>query len=270
MYTVYKHTCPNGKVYIGITCCEVHERWKNGAGYKKNEHFYRAIEKYGWENIKHEILFNGLTREEAENKEKELIAQHNSNDKMYGYNCTNGGECAGKHTPETIEKIKEKIKGKSHPQTEESKEKNRQSHLGFCHSLESIERMREVKLGKKASDDTKRKMSEARAGSKNAMFGKHHTDDAIERIRQSHIGMKHTEEAKQRMSEKRKGVPTGRTGENAPNSKPVMCIETGATYSCAAEAGRILNLHANAIIQVCKGKRKTTGGYHWEYYKENE
>ena len=53
-YTVYKHTSPNGKVYIGITCKPTKARWKNGKGYKNNDYFYNAILKYGWENFSHE------------------------------------------------------------------------------------------------------------------------------------------------------------------------------------------------------------------------
>ena len=29
-YTVYKHTCPNGKIYIGITSMPVEKRWDSG------------------------------------------------------------------------------------------------------------------------------------------------------------------------------------------------------------------------------------------------
>ena len=91
-YTVYKHIAPNGKVYIGITSQSLKQRWKrNGTGYKTNEHFYRAILKYSWDNIKHEILFENLTKEEAEQKEIELIAFYKSNNFNYGYNIENGG-----------------------------------------------------------------------------------------------------------------------------------------------------------------------------------
>lgn len=37
MYTVYKHTTPSGKVYIGITKQKPWQRWNNGNGYKNNE-----------------------------------------------------------------------------------------------------------------------------------------------------------------------------------------------------------------------------------------
>ena len=92
MYSVYKHTSPKGKVYIGITSMNPLKRWNNGRGYKHNSYFYSAIQKYGWENIKHEILFDNLTKEEAEQKEIELIAKYKSNQRGYGYNLTSGGE----------------------------------------------------------------------------------------------------------------------------------------------------------------------------------
>ena len=81
-YIVYKHTCPNGKVYIGITCQPIAKRFSNGYGYKRQTHFYNAILKYGWDNIKHEIMFDGLTKEYAEQKEIELISAYKSNDKL--------------------------------------------------------------------------------------------------------------------------------------------------------------------------------------------
>ena len=70
-YCVYKHTTPSGKVYIGITCRNPKTRWGYGSGYK-SQVFDRAIKKYGWKNIKHEIVLTGLTEQEASAKEREL------------------------------------------------------------------------------------------------------------------------------------------------------------------------------------------------------
>lgn len=64
-YKVYMHTAPNGKVYIGITKQKLKRRWQNGSGYNKNSHFKRAIKKYGWDNFKHELLFENLSEEET-------------------------------------------------------------------------------------------------------------------------------------------------------------------------------------------------------------
>lgn len=74
MYTVYLHTSPSRKRYVGITCQKPKHRWQNGLGYCYNEYFTNAIKKYGWDNIKHEILFENLTKEEAKRKlSKQII-----------------------------------------------------------------------------------------------------------------------------------------------------------------------------------------------------
>lgn len=91
-YSVYKHTSPNGKVYIGITCQKDPSiRWKNGWGYSRNIHFMNAIKKYGWENFAHEIIYEGLTHEEANKTEAGLINHYNSTDTSFGYNISPGG-----------------------------------------------------------------------------------------------------------------------------------------------------------------------------------
>lgn len=108
---MYKHTSPSGKVYIGITCKNPLDRWASGFGYEHQVYFFRAIIKYGWINIKHEILFEGLTKEEAEQKEIELITQYNSADLNYGYNIDLGG-CLHKLSVETRQKISEVKRGR--------------------------------------------------------------------------------------------------------------------------------------------------------------
>lgn len=90
MYFVYKHTVPNSKVYIGITSCTPEVRWQGGYGYKENGRFFKDILYYGWSNIKHEILAEGLSKEQALDMESAQIILHNSTLPQYGYNlsCT--------------------------------------------------------------------------------------------------------------------------------------------------------------------------------------
>ena len=99
------HICPNNKKYIGITCQEPEKRWINGKGYKTNDYFFRAIKKYSWRNIQHKILYEHLTKEEAEQKEIELIAFYKSNQREYGYNVESGGNCTGMLSNKQKEKI---------------------------------------------------------------------------------------------------------------------------------------------------------------------
>lgn len=91
-WVVYKHTSPSNKVYIGITSKAPNDRWASGFGYEHQIYFFRAIVKYGWINFKHEILFENLTKKEAESKEIELISYYKSSDLHYGYNIDLGGD----------------------------------------------------------------------------------------------------------------------------------------------------------------------------------
>ena len=60
----------NGKLYIGMTK-DIKKRWVgSGSQYKGCTYFYNAIQKYGWDNFEHEILYNDLIYQEAINKEK--------------------------------------------------------------------------------------------------------------------------------------------------------------------------------------------------------
>lgn len=108
-YCVYMHkNKTNGKVYIGITCQKPHNRWKEGRGYK-NTIFAKAIKKYGWDGFEHIILYDKISKEDATQKEIELIKKYNSKDINFGYNMTDGGEATFgfKHSEESIKKMSE-------------------------------------------------------------------------------------------------------------------------------------------------------------------
>lgn len=153
MYSVYKHTCPNGKVYIGITCGAVNRRWKNGKGYSMQPLFNRAIVKYGWGNIHHEILFENLTEEEAKQKEVDLISFYKSNDPQYGYNCTAGGD--GKSGVVTSEETKEKLRVAALGKKPDSETRKRMS---------EAQRERFSRNPRFVSEETRQKMSVSRKG----------------------------------------------------------------------------------------------------------
>ena len=116
-YSVYRHTSPSGKVYIGITCQKPKKRWQNGKGYlnSHNQHFYNAILRYGWDNIQHDILASGLTRSEAEQMEVELIRLYKSTDPEYGYNLAHGGSHHGRDTEQTRKKKSDSKLGDKNP-----------------------------------------------------------------------------------------------------------------------------------------------------------
>lgn len=122
-YTVYMHIFPNGKKYIGITSQEdVEKRWQNGFGYK-SQFVFLAIVKFGWDNVEHQILFTGLSKDEAEEKERKLIELYETNDYLNGYNIANGGSSDGMHSETTKRKISESKTGRI--VSEETREKFR-------------------------------------------------------------------------------------------------------------------------------------------------
>lgn len=80
------------------------------------------------------------------------------------------------------------------------------------------------------------------------MYGKHHTD-----------------EAKKKISVKNKGSKS-----NRKYTIPVMCIELNKLFIDHIAAGKELCLDNSTILKVCKGERKTCGGYHFEFVKNDE
>ena len=87
MYCVYVHTFPDGKIYIGQTQ-NANRRWYSPESYKSNSDMYSAIKKYGWDNIKHEIICLVNSKEEAEEKEKLYIVWLDAENPSVGYNKT--------------------------------------------------------------------------------------------------------------------------------------------------------------------------------------
>lgn len=250
-YTVYKHTTPCGKVYIGITSKKPCKRWNGGLGYLNNDHFYRAILKYGWDNIQHEILFTHLTKEEAEKTEIELIALYRSDQKEYGYNIQHGGSSNGKHADETKEKISKANKGRM-PWI-----------YGGHHSEETKKKISDFHKGSHLPENTRKKISES-------LKGKKQSPETVRKRTEANRGRVVSEETRKKISEANKGRKVVQSLETRKKisktlSTPVLCIETGVVYCGAREASRQMGLQSSSISRCCNGKIRQTGGFHWKY-----
>lgn len=220
-YTVYMHICMvNLKVYIGITSQIPERRWKNGYGYDECPLFWKAIKKYGWDNFAHLIIAHGLEKEEASRMEIDLISRFHSNDERFGYNLAEGGSInrGYKLSEETRAKIREKRKYQVNPM-----------------------------LGKHLSEESKRKISEAKRGS-------HPKREP------------HSEETKRKISESHKGKMMGASN---PIARSVLQYtkdgEFVKEWDCICDAGRSLGISPSNITTACKGKIKSSGGYIWKY-----
>lgn len=106
-------------------------------------------------------------------------------------------------------------------------------------------------------------MSERMKGEKNPNYGKPRSEETKQKIGKanaiSQIGNKHSEATKEKIR------------KSHQKDIPIICVETGKIYSCPSEASWDVYQTRNAghITEVCKGKRKTAFGYHWEYLEQD-
>ena len=196
-WTVYEHITPSGKRYIGITSRKnPKQRWGGGSSYKKGTAFRYAIDKYGWNDIQHNILFDDLTEKEAKWLENYLICYYCTfvgfKDSM-GYNMTLGGDGNVGYIPseEHKQKISESNKGKKYRKgkhlSEEHKKKISESNKG-----------NKYRKGKHLSEEHKQKISESNKG-------KHPSEEHLRKNSEAHKGKHRDEETCKIISEGLKG-----------------------------------------------------------------
>lgn len=160
----------NGKRYFGLTTLSLKLRMnkhkKNAfcpSSKNKKNYFTLAIRKYGWDNFKWRIVGYTDSIEELKEAEKECIWLYNTNNNLYGYNLTIGGEGSKgyKHTNEAKIKIGKSSKGNKyclgHKIPDDVKEKIRLSCIGK-------NKGKRYNIGRKHTEESKRKMSEKAKG----------------------------------------------------------------------------------------------------------
>ena len=275
-YCVYMHTSPSRKVYIGITRTSPEKRWgKNGYGYKSQQYFWRAIQKYGWDNFKHEILYEHLTKSEAENLEIKLIAMYKSNQREFGYNIENGGSSVGKISDETRKKISEANMGrespnKGKPMSNEQKKKISIARIGQSNGPRSEETKRkisEANTGKTVSEETRKKLSDIR---KECWQNEDYRLNQVEKHKwqagENHpwFGRKHSNETKQKIGD-------------ANTKAYVFCIELNMLFKSSEDAKRKTGIDASDIRKVCRGIKESAGKHpitgeklHWVFVEKGD
>lgn len=94
IYSVYMHCNKvNSKVYVGMTSRDPEERYMtNGNGYRNNACFFRDIRLYGWDSFIHTVLRTFSDKNEAANCERRLIDILKSDNEYHGYNIASGGD----------------------------------------------------------------------------------------------------------------------------------------------------------------------------------
>lgn len=253
-WTVYKHTNKiNGKVYIGITCQPVERRWRtDGSGYKKCVLFYRAIQKYGWDAFTHEILCMGLSKEQAEETEKNLIAEYKANEQEYGYNIANGG---------SVKSVSEQTKRKISESVKRSYVKERHHNYGKHYSDEFKKKLSDAHKGKMCGEDHPnfgKPMPQPQKDKISSTMKERKIQPSAEaraKGAQARIGAKNSEEWLIKIKQVR-SVPVVQVSKDGMEIK---------IYTSITAAAADMNISGSNITSVCKGKRKYAGGYSWKY-----
>ena len=214
MYILYMHTAPNGKRYIGITS-NIDLRWRNKGRAYSEQVFGRAIKKYGWNNITHEIIISNLSFEWACHLEQLYIALYDTMNPLHGYNRTLGGQGS---------------KGMQFSHSDETKARMSQSHKGKIFSDAHKYNLHLAKLNQ--SKETRQKISEShkrenlsvetRKRLSDAQKGKHLSDDTKEKLRQANLGKKMPDDVKRKISEALKGKPKHKKKRSWSFSKEIQ------------------------------------------------
>lgn len=254
-WTVYVHIVPKeisgyewDKYYVGITGQSVSRRWNNGVGYK-GQVFYRAVLKYGWNNILHQIVAENLTKNEAENFEKTLIKLLKSNDNTYGYNMDSGGNL-GKELS-----IESKIKLSNSQPKFFGKENHNHTSVICLNDLTVFESIADANewLGFKRGNSNISNVLNGTNDSKTV--GKH----PITGERCVWAYYNENEEYK----------PISPPIKNNVNAKCVICCETKEVFKSAASASRYFHINRLFIGECCRGLReKCKNGYHYKFYSD--
>jgi group I intron endonuclease len=249
-YIVYEHKNKiNGKSYIGITKQRPSARWRHGKGYTKNKHFDDAIQKYGWDNFEHKILFEKMTVEEALFTESFLIEQYDLTNPLKGYNISKGGSQKG---PNNFEKMTEWMR--TH---KKFGEKNVLSKKVRC--IETGDIFGSVQEACRWCNSSK--VGECCRGNK--LHSGHHPETGQlltwEFVEDNSIVTIECHEIKENPYKK-----------NSGKSKKVRCIETNEIFNSETEACQKYGYSTGSIGKVCNGQRKTIHNKHWEWILDKE
>jgi len=218
----------NGKSYIGQTTQHnVATRWYEHLKTIKTASetpLIRAFRKYGIEKFIFQIICE-IANEKLDEKEVEEICSRNTLSPN-GYNLRHGG-ARGKHSFESIEKI-------------------RASHIGKVHSEKTKEELRQINLGNTHTAESKEK-------NRIAMIGKKKTPEAIKKSALARTGLKRSAEICEKMRKLK--------------LKSVEQFTIEGKYLKTFESIKIAQKETgcNDVSKCCRGKYKQSGGFIWKY-----
>ncbi|MED3562286.1 GIY-YIG nuclease family protein [Bacillus xiapuensis] len=206
----------NNLIYIGsATNLRIRQRthfYELKRNIHKNSYLQNAWNKYGEENFKFEVIELVDDKEKLLEREQYWINKYESYIRSKGYNLTpTAGSMLGyKMSDEAKKKISNSKKG-----TKMSKEfrlKRSEYRKGEKHSEETKKKIgnsnKGKRLGKEASEETRKKMSESqkkRKGERSANYGKKWSEETKKKISEANKGKTPNDETRKKISEALKG-----------------------------------------------------------------
>jgi hypothetical protein len=261
MAVVYQHIRKdtNEVFYVGIG----KEEKRAYSKYCRNSHWRNIVNKTGYYV---EIIYSDLPWELACNMEQYLIESYGRIDLKTATLCnlTDGGEGSKNISIESKLKM--------------SNSKKELYDNGYINPNK----------GRKLSEETKLKISEANKGNKGILFTEEHkikisqrqkgrklSDETREKMSNSKKGRKFSDETKKKMSEnhtsKKEGYINPRKNKKVSEetltkmiqskSKKVINIETGEIYNSVKELSEILNINYNTLQAKLKGSIKNNTNF---------
>lgn len=270
MAYVYQHLKKDTKevFYIGIGSDKYYKRSKS----KRNRStFWKSIvEKHGFIV---EILFDNISRNEACNKEIELISKYGRRDLNNGILCnmTMGGDGFAQKSKESIERLKLRMIGNSYSKgnvmSENHKKIISQINKGKIFSENHKLKISIANINKVVSEETKAKISLANKG---RVLPKR-SQEYIEKLRVSSTGRTHSEESRKKMSLAKKGkapiIPYECRIRGAKHFKSKKVIDnlTGVIYDSALIASQNIGYNYRTLINMLNGNKNNKTNL--SYYK---
>lgn len=277
---IYTITSPSGAMYVG-SAIDFSRRWsEHRSGMKKGIHhnnpLQNAFNKYGIENLifekiifckKEDLLIYEQIAIDCLTPEYNIckvagspIGRICSEETKRKIGLANKGRSSGPPSEETRKKMRDWQKNRP-PASEETRRKMSESLKGKKRSEEFKENMRNIMLGRKLSDETRRRISIGKTGT---------TRPPI------------SEETRKKMSDAAKSRPPiteetrRKIGDISRGSKhylasPVRCVETGhvfvtqtAAQDWLIQSCGISKASSGNISKALAGVRKSAYGYTWE------
>lgn len=294
-YCVYLITFPNGKAYVGITNNVKRRIAQHKKCSKKDTKikFYLALKKYGMENCKIEVIEKNLTKQQACQKEIDLIKEKDLINN--GYNTTNGGNVSPILNPDVLEKMKQTKNSKEFKEKISKKMKfvfNNQEHRDKISASfkklwsEKREKMMEAVLRgaetrKKNGiniDNVNASWTEERRN-KISLFMKKRMSSDLEKNKSKDIlnskesiekrnKTKRTKEWSEKQSSALKNFY--KKGNFVPNCFFAICVETNELFSSKMEICKKLNTCYQTINRYFEGINPTIKGYTFNQITKDE